>query len=95
MRVSLLQTIMDKIIVHWLDLPDQSEARFVVLCQGRVLQPDAVSWPSFTMAVESCATFFRNRGIPPDGSHVRVIGPYILDSERGWMEVYPLTIQRE
>jgi len=32
---------------------------------------------------------------PHKGMHVRVIGPYVLDVEHGWMEIHPAVLIEE
>ncbi|MGB7637704.1 MAG: hypothetical protein WBL88_09050, partial [Nitrososphaeraceae archaeon] len=53
------------------------------ICVNPVTQPDAVS---------ACQNFHENISIPPVGSHVQVIGSYVLDNQyRGWAEIHPVT----
>ena len=53
------------------------------ICQKKVSQKDAIS---------SCISFDRRIVIPPVGSHVRVVGSYVLDLEHGsWAEIHPVT----
>jgi hypothetical protein len=53
------------------------------ICVNPVTQPDAVS---------ACQNFHENISIPPVGSHVQVIGSYVLDNQHGgWAEIHPVT----
>jgi hypothetical protein len=52
------------------------------ICQGQVTQRDAI---------QTCQDFHQNITIPSQGTHVTIIGDYVLDTEHGWMEVHPVT----
>lgn len=54
------------------------------ICQNPVTQADAQ---------EACRDFHSTVEVPPKGSHVRVLGSYVLDAEarHGWMEIHPVT----
>lgn len=54
------------------------------ICQNPVTQADAQT---------ACRDFHSSVEVPPKGSHVRVLGSYVLDSEarHGWMEIHPVT----
>jgi len=53
------------------------------ICVNPVTQPDAVS---------ACQNFRENISIPLVGSHVQVIGSYVLDNQHGgWAEIHPVT----
>jgi hypothetical protein len=55
------------------------------ICQNAVTQTDAI---------EACRDFHSDVEVPKKGSHVRVLGSYVLDSEQpghGWMEIHPVT----
>ena len=52
------------------------------ICQKRVRQEDAK---------EACAGFNKFMNIPPVGTHVAVVGSYVLDTPHGWMEIHPVT----
>jgi hypothetical protein len=53
------------------------------ICVNKVTQADAIS---------ACQNFRQNISIPPIGSHVKVIGSYVLDTEHGnWAEIHPVT----
>jgi hypothetical protein len=58
------------------------------ICQNAVTQADAV---------EACRDFHSDVEVPKKGTHVKVLGSYVLDSEQpghGWMEIHPVsTIQ--
>ena len=44
-------------------------------------------------AALACTNFHQNINIPEIGSHVNVIGSYVLDKEHnGWTEIHPVTI---
>ena len=46
-------------------------------------QPDAVS---------SCVNYTSNIAIPPVGSRVKIVGPYVRDTNHSqWMEIHPVT----
>ncbi len=55
------------------------------VCQGTVTQADAQA---------ACRDFHSTVEVPKQGSHVRVFGSYVFDSEanHGWMEIHPVTI---
>jgi hypothetical protein len=53
------------------------------ICVNPVTQPDAIS---------ACHDFHQIISIPPIGTHVQVIGSYVLDSQHGgWAEIHPVT----
>lgn len=52
------------------------------VCEHAVTQADAVA---------SCEGFSSDIAVPPPGTHVRVVGPYVLDQDHGWMEIHPAT----
>ncbi len=55
------------------------------ICMGPVTQPDAV---------KPCKDFHSPvKGVPQDGSKVKVLGSYVLDTEpgHGWTEIHPVT----
>ncbi len=54
------------------------------ICQYPVTQADAV---------EACRDFHSDVEVPAKGTHVRVKGTYVWDSEagHGWMEIHPVT----
>src|ERR1051325_1490884 len=53
------------------------------ICVNKVTQADAIS---------ACQNFRQNISIPPIGSHVKIIGSYVLDKEHGsWAEIHPVT----
>ncbi len=55
------------------------------VCENRVTQADAVG---------ACRDFNSDVRVPRKGTHVRVLGSYVLDSElpgHGWMEIHPVT----
>jgi hypothetical protein len=53
------------------------------ICVNKVTQADAIS---------ACQNFHQNISIPPIGSHVNIIGSYVLDKEHGsWAELHPVT----
>jgi len=43
-------------------------------------------------AQRTCANFSGTVPIPAVGTHVRVTGVYVLDSDHGWMEVHPISV---
>ena len=51
------------------------------ICKGPVTQDDAIA---------PCKGAKRIR-VPEKGSHVRVIGRYVKDTQHGWMELHPVT----
>lgn len=51
------------------------------VCVGPVIQPDAVG---------ACAGYRNPLVVPPPGTHVVVIGPWVLDAPHGWTELHPL-----
>ena len=54
------------------------------ICQGPVTQPDAVS---------ACKDIHPTVDVPAQGTRVRVLGSYVLDTEadHGWTEIHPVT----
>jgi hypothetical protein len=54
------------------------------VCQGTVTQADAQA---------ACRDFHSTVQVPTQGTHVRVLGSYVFDSEanHGWMEIHPVT----
>lgn len=50
------------------------------ICEHSVSQADAV---------DACEGFSGGVPRPRKGMHIRVIGPYVLDAEHGWMEIHP------
>lgn len=50
------------------------------ICEHNVTQEDAI---------DSCRGFSAGLPRPRKGMHVRVIGPFVLDLEHGWMEIHP------
>lgn len=53
------------------------------ICQNPVTQQDAI---------DACAGFDYHVDIPPEGTHVSVIGSYVLDNDHGgWAEIHPVT----
>lgn len=54
------------------------------VCQGPVTQPDAVS---------ACKDIHPTVDVPAQGTRVRVLGSYVLDTEanHGWTEIHPVT----
>lgn len=43
-------------------------------------------------AKDACGNFFQNISIPPEGSHVRVTGAFVIDEGAGgWTEIHPVT----
>jgi hypothetical protein len=56
---------------------------FEIVCKFRVTQADAQP---------SCATYNSPMTIPPVGSHVRIVGSYVRDTNHAqWMEIHPVT----
>ena len=54
------------------------------ICQNAVTQSNAV---------QACRDYHSAVEVPSGGSHVKVLGSYVLDSEAGsgWMEIHPVT----
>jgi uncharacterized protein YgiM (DUF1202 family) len=56
---------------------------FEVVCRFHVTQADAKT---------ACASFTNPVTIPPVGSHVRMVGSYVQDTNHAkWMEIHPVT----
>lgn len=56
---------------------------FEIVCEFPVTQADAKA---------SCASFASSVNIPPVGSHVRIVGAYVRDTNHAqWMEMHPVT----
>jgi hypothetical protein len=58
------------------------------ICEHKVTQADAVA---------SCQGFSGGVAKPKKGMHVKVTGPYVLDTEgnHGWMEIHPAVMIEE
>ncbi|HYW93437.1 MAG TPA: hypothetical protein VFA95_13420 [Gammaproteobacteria bacterium] len=56
-----------------------------------VLEPVCEHRPTQRGAKPACRGFSSNVQVPPTGSHVRVVGSYVLDADHGWMEIHPVT----
>ena len=52
-----------------------------IICANPISQPDAV---------EACNDYTNHIPVPNEGQHVVVTGPYVLDSDHGWMEIHPV-----
>jgi hypothetical protein len=55
------------------------------ICENPVTQADAIT---------ACRDFHSSVEVPSKGTHVRVLGSYVLDTEKpghGWMEIHPVT----
>ena len=58
---------------------------FEVVCEFRVRQADAKGSPG-------CQGYRSNLTIPPVGSHVRIVGSYVQDTNHAkWMEIHPVS----
>ena len=57
---------------------------FEIVCEFRVTQADAKA---------ACPSTYRNAVVlPPVGSHVRIVGSYVQDTNHArWMEIHPVT----
>jgi len=56
---------------------------FEIVCEFPVNQPDAKA---------ACASFKSPIKIPPVGSHVRIVGSYVRDTNHAqWMEIHPVS----
>ena len=56
---------------------------FEIVCEFPVTQADAKS---------ACQAFNSAVKIPPAGSHVRIVGSYVQDTNHAkWMEIHPVT----
>ncbi|MHB8585726.1 MAG: hypothetical protein ACYDDF_07810 [Thermoplasmatota archaeon] len=53
-----------------------------VICANAVTQTDAQA---------ACSGFTSHITVPAEGSHVRVLGAYVLDTDHGWEEIHPVT----
>jgi hypothetical protein len=51
------------------------------VCENPITQADAVA---------ACQGYHNPLVLPPVGSHVEVIGPFVLDTDHGWNEIHPL-----
>jgi hypothetical protein len=52
------------------------------ICRYKVTQADAIS---------ACEGFHQQITIPPAGSHVRLTGSHVLDTQHGHMEIHPVS----
>lgn len=56
---------------------------FEIVCKYHVTQTDAIP---------SCSSYHATVQLPPIGSHVRIIGTYVQDTNHShWMEIHPVT----
>jgi hypothetical protein len=56
---------------------------FEIVCKYHVTQADAVP---------SCSGYHATLQLPPVGSHIRIIGTYVQDTNHSrWMEIHPVT----
>lgn len=51
------------------------------VCENPITQADAVT---------ACAGYHNPLALPLVGSHVEVMGPFVLDTDHGWNEIHPL-----
>jgi hypothetical protein len=51
------------------------------VCENPITQADAVA---------ACVGYHNPLVLPPVGSHVTVMGPFMLDTDHGWNEIHPL-----
>ncbi len=51
------------------------------VCENPITQADAVA---------ACQGYHNPLVLPPVGSHVSVMGPFVLDTDHGWDEIHPL-----
>ena len=51
------------------------------VCENPVTQADAVA---------ACQGYHNPLVLPPLNSHVKVMGPFVLDTDHGWNEIHPL-----
>lgn len=51
------------------------------VCENPITQADAVA---------ACQGYHNPLVLPPVGSHVSVMGPFVLDTDHGWNEIHPL-----
>ncbi len=56
-----------------------------------VLEPICQKTPTQADAIEPCRNYVGPMFEVRAGMRVRVTGPYVLDSEHGWMEIHPVT----
>jgi len=50
-------------------------------CENPITQADAMA---------ACQGYHNPLVLPPVGSHVKVMGPFVLDTDHGWNEIHPL-----
>ncbi|MDE3192972.1 MAG: hypothetical protein KGN00_04720 [Chloroflexota bacterium] len=60
---------------------EQGDLVVEVICALPITQADAVS---------ACSGYANTIPIPTVGSHISVVGPYVLDADHGWMEIHPV-----
>src|SRR5207253_9215318 len=51
------------------------------VCENLITQADAMA---------ACQGYHNPLVLPPVGSHVEVMGPFVLDTDHGWNEIHPL-----
>ena len=83
--------------VHILLYPDE-RYRYLLNFQNRnlqngalVLEPVCVYPSQGFFASRACGDFRQRMEFLPPGTHVRVVGSYVLDIPHGWMEIHPVT----
>jgi len=47
--------------------------------------------PTTSAAIQACGSFRSNISIPPAGTHVTIIGSWVLDQPNGWNEIHPVS----
>lgn len=55
-----------------------------------VLEPVCVHAVTQEDAKDACSGYHSDVTVRPAGTHVRVTGPWVLDTEHGWNEIHPV-----
>lgn len=58
-----------------------------------VTEPVCVHTVTQADAIAACDKYTNTTKIPKVGDHVRVSGPWVLDSAHGWFEIHPATYE--
>jgi len=52
-----------------------------IVCSNSVTQTDAI---------DACKNYVNHVTVPQEGEHILATGPYVLDTDHGWTEIYPV-----
>lgn len=76
------QTCAGQLCINAQNVSDQAgDLILEPVCENPITQADAV---------EACQDYHNPLVLPPLNSHVKVTGPFVLDTDHGWNEIHPL-----